>query len=208
MVMRHRTVTSFLFACLLVHPGCDPENQGPNTAEPRSFDYHQHPLIMHVRTINHASDTLGTTSVVVNWGVQFARRHSGEKLTRSEVIVGTLPDSMQLVYPDSEVHTCSTSIDYYVGYQRRYGGDTTRYCEMDRYGPWFFLLKLTRSTATFTARDSVRVYSGTVDMVPDTVRPNGVLELDIVVDLDGLLAWRAHLSRFYLNADRIHVTQR
>ena len=191
-----------------MHAGCDPENQGPNTAEPRSFDYYQHPLIMHVRTINHASDTLGTTSVVVNSGSGYARRHSGEKLTRREVRVGTLPESMQLVYPDSGVHTCSTSIDYYVGYQRRYGGDTTRYCEMDRYGPWFLKLDLIRSTATFTARDSAWVDQSIVDMVPDTVRPNGVLELDIVVDLDGLLHWRPHLSRYSMNADRIYVTQR
>lgn len=206
--MRYRTVTSFLFACLLMHPGCDPENPGPNSKEPRSLDYHQHPLIMHVRTINHASDTLGTTSVVVNWGVQFARRDGGEKLTRREVIVGTLPESMQLVYPDSEVHTCSTDIDHYVGYQVMYGGDTTRYCEMDRYGPWYLQFDLIRSTATFTARDSVRVYQSIVDMVPDTMRPSGVLELDILLDMDGLLQWRPSLSRYYLNADRIHVTQR
>ena len=158
--------------------------------------------------INHASDTLGTTSVVLNAGWQFARRHSGERLTRREVIVGTLPDSMQLVYPDSGVHTCSTYIDYYVGYQVEYGGDTTRYCEMDRYGPWFLEFSLTRSTVTFTAGDSARVDESIVDMVPDTVRPNGVLELDIVVDMNGLLEWRSHLARFYLNADRIHVTQR
>jgi hypothetical protein len=203
--MRYRAVTAFVFAWLLMYPGC--EAPGPNTKDPRSFNYHQHPLIMHIRTINHASDTLGTTSVLVNFGLQFARRSAGGKLTRSEVIVGSLPESMQLVYPDSEVHTCSTSIDHYVGYQVKYGGDTTRYCEMDRYGPWSFLLDLTRSTATFTARDSASVENSYLNAAPDTVRPNGVLELSILVDADGLLQWRALTSMYVLLPDHIHVTQ-
>jgi hypothetical protein len=146
---------------------------------------------------------------VLRSGWKFARRHQGERLTRSEVIIGTLPDSMQFVYPDSGVHTCSTTIEHYVGYQLEYGGDTTRYGEMDRYGPWYLQFDLIRSTATFASGDSGRVsQEGIVDMVPDTVRPNGVLELDVVMDLDGLLVWRPSRERYYLNTDHVHVTQR
>ncbi|MBN2538408.1 hypothetical protein JXB37_09050 [candidate division WOR-3 bacterium] len=206
--MTHRTVAAFVFACLLMHPGCDPENQGFNTPEPWYFDYHEHPLVLHCRTVNHALDTLGTTSVVLDAGAKFARRHTGEKLTRSEVIVIPPFDSMQLVYADSGVHTCSTTIAHYVGYQLEYGGDTTRYCEMDRYGPWYLQFSLNKSTAFFTSGESVRVERSIVDMVPDTVRPNGVLELDIVMDLDGLLVFRPSLERYYLNTDRIYITQR
>jgi hypothetical protein len=205
--MTRRFIALFMFACLYILPGCEP--QGYNTPEPRYLDYHDHPLVLHFRSINHALDTLGTTSVVLNAGPLYARRHSGEKLTRSEVRAGALPDSMQFVYPDSGVHTCSTTIRHYVGYQIEYGGDTTRYGEMDRYGPWYLQFDLIRSTATFTSGDSGRVYrEGIVDMVPDTVRPNGILELDIVIDLDGLLEWRPSEERYYLNTDRIHVTQR
>lgn len=205
--MTHRTVALFMFACLYILPGCEP--QGYNTPEPRYLDYHEHPLVLHFLTINHASDTLGTTSVVLRSGWQFARRHQGERIWRSEAIIGALPDSMQFVYPDSEVHTCTTTIRHYVGYQLEYGGDTTRYGEMDRYGPWQLQFDLIGSTATFASGNSGRVYGGNfLDMVPDTVRPNGILELDVVVDLDGLLVWRPHLEEYGLNVDRIHVTQR
>lgn len=204
--MTHRTVAAFVFACLLLHLGCDPQDF--NSGDPHLRDHHEHPLVLHFRTINHALDTLGTTSVVLNAGWKYARRHTGEKLTRSEVIVAPPLDSMQLVYPDSGVHTCSTTIEHYVGYQLEYGGDTTRYGEMDRYGPWFFQLDLMSSAAAFSTGETVRVYQSIVDMVPDTVRPNGVLELDIVMDLDGLLEWRPSIERYYLNTDRIHVTQR
>jgi len=204
--MIHRAVTSFLFAGLLMYMGC--EARGPNSKEPRSLDYHQHPLIMYIRTVNHAADTLGTNSVVVNGGVQFAQRESGKKLTRSDAVVGPLPEAMQLVYPDSEVHTCTTYIDHYVGYQNMYGGDTTRYCELDRYGPWFYLLSTFQGTVAFTARDSASVESGSVDTVPDTVRLNNILELDILVDVNGLLQWRSLTSKYVLQPDHIHVTQR
>ncbi|MFO7649877.1 MAG: hypothetical protein R6X13_00850 [bacterium] len=208
--MTHRLIALAMFACLYILPGCGPEDY--NSGDPYLRDHHEHPLVLHFRTINHAADTLGTTSVVLNYGVKFARRHQGEKLTRSEVIIGTLPDSIQFVYPDSGVHTCTTTIEHYVGYQLEYGGDTTRYGEMDRYGPWSLQFDLRRSTATFASGDSVQVYGGgldIVDMVPDTVRPNGILELDVIVDLNGLLVWRQHLERYYLNSDCVHVvTQR
>ena len=206
--MRYRSVTTFMFAWLLMSQGCDWENHGPNTTEPRWLDYHQHLVVMHIRTINRASDTLGTTSVAVNSGDQSALRDRGEELTRNYVFLGSLPISMQVVYPDSEVHTCSTYIDHYVGYQTKYGGDTTRYGKMDRYGPWAYRLTVGGGTATFAARDSAQVDQSLIDMVPDTVRPGSVLELDIVVDASGLLQWRQSISAYYLNPDRIHITQR
>lgn len=190
-----------------MNPGCNFESNGPNSKEPRSLDYHRHLVIMHVRTVNHASDTLGTVSIAGS-GFLLARRDGGHKLTRDGVDLGRLPTLMQFVYPDSEVHICSTSIDHYVGYQTMYGGDTTRYGEMDRYGPWEVRIIPSLLAAVFTAGESASVNPGHIDMVPDTVRPGGILDLDISVDLGGLLEWQPTQARYNMRTDHIHVKQR
>ena len=118
----------------------------------------------------------------------------------------TIP--LRLVYPDSEVHTCSSDVSHYVGYQNQYGGDTMRFGKLDRYGPWVGHLRLYENAATFTLRDSAPVHFASVDTVPDTVRQNGILELDVTVDLNGLLVWSPHYSRYNMQPDRIHYTQR
>jgi hypothetical protein len=206
--LRYSAATTFVFAWLFMNSGCDPVSHGPNTPDPRGLEHHQHLVIMHIRAVNHASDTLGTASVKAYSGAIGALRDGGKRLTRQEATMGYMPVPLQIASPDSEVHTCSTYIDHFVGYQAQYGGDTTRYGEMDRYGPWAFRFDLVRGTAVFAAGESAPVGQSLVDGVPDTVRSNGVLDLDILIDMNGLLQWRPLTSKFYLSPERIHVEQR
>jgi hypothetical protein len=173
------------------------------------MDHHSHLVVMHFRTVSHAADTLGVVSVTAGSGYLLARRDAARQLSRSSMTPAHLAVPTQFVYPDSEVHTCSTYIDHYVGYQSRYGGDTTHFGEMDRYGTWVMEIIPNEVGATFADRESASVYSYEIVPVPDAVRPNGVLELDIEVDLDGLLVWQPSAAKYNMYPENhIHVTQR
>jgi hypothetical protein len=203
--VRYRCGSFFVLAWLLAFSGCD--NDSYNSPEPESMEHHSHLVVMHFRTVNHAADTLGVVSVTAGSGYLLARRDAARQLSRSSMTPAHLPVPTQLVYPDSQVHTCSTYIDHYVGYQSRYGGDTTHFGEMDRYGTWVMEMIPNEVGATFAARESASVYSYEIVPVPDTVRPDGVLDLDIEVDVDGLLTWQPSASKYILHPDHIRVTQ-
>jgi hypothetical protein len=204
--LRYCPASCFLLACLLTYPGCD--THGYNSPDPDELDHHAHLAVMRFRTVNRASDTLGVVSVTAGSGYMLARRDAARQLSRSCATLGQLHVPTQLVYEDSEVHTCSTYVDHYVGYQSRYGGDTTHFGAMDRYETWTMEIVPAEVRAAFAARESASVYVSSFDEVPDTVRPNGILELDVLIDMKGLLSWQPSGSNYYLRPDHVHITQR
>lgn len=204
--MRYRSCSVFVLAWLLASPGCD--NDSYNTPEPESLDHHSHVVVMYIRTVGHASDTLNTVSVTAASGILLASREAVRRISRTCATVAQLPEPTQLVYPDSAVHTCTTSVEHYVGYQSRYGGDTTHYGQIDRYGTWVLEMTPYEIGATFVTRESARVASSEIGPVPDTVRTDGILELDILVDLTGLLTWQPSRSKYTFDPSHVRVTQR
>ena len=79
---------------------------------------------------------------------------------------------------------------------------------MDRYGTWVVRMYPAYVGATFAILDSAEVDISDIGPLPDTVRPDGILELDVLVDVNGLLTWRPAGSEYVLHSDHIHVTQR
>lgn len=207
-MVRRDSPSFLLLAGLLMLCACDLTSDGDNSPEPETLDHHVHLVILYVHTINQASDTLGVVSVTANTGILLASRDAVRQLSRKSVTIGSSPEPMRIVYPDSGMHACSTYVEHYVGYQTRYGGDTVRFGEMDRYGTWGLQLAPHQVCATFADGDSASVYAGVVAPLPDTVRPGGTLELDVTVDLNGLLVWQPSASRYDMRPDHVHVTQR
>ena len=87
---------------------------------------------------------------------------------------------------DTMFHACTTNVQHVTGFQEKYGGDTTRLCVLDRYGGWYNTLKLWVDSADLSARSAVTSDRIRLSPVPDTLRPNGEIELQLTFDMNGL----------------------
>ena len=179
-----------------------------NSPEPSSLEHHQHTVILRFRTINHEADTVGVASASADFGAILTRRDAGGRLTRTEASLGDHGLSIQFLFPDTEAHACTVEATHFVGYQQKYGGDTTRYGMMDPYGEW----EVRFMPLTFSAiGDSGETLSvGRMDMrdMPDSVRADGLWELDLTLDMDGLFSWNQTYPGLVFHTDRVVVRQR
>jgi len=188
--------------------GCDRFDHDYNTPEPSTLDHHAHTAILHFRTINHSADTLGIVGAVLPNGYLMARRDASPAVGRNWSTPAHLPDSVQIAFPDTISHACTLEIAHYVGYQLRYGGDTTRFSSMDRYGMWVLQMVLSEALVVFDNGETLGVNASGAPDVPDTVRTQTPYELDVTVNMDGLLDWQAAQNRYDLRGDHVTVRQR
>jgi hypothetical protein len=196
-------LAAVVFAC----PACD-WGHDYNSPDPSTLDYHTHLAVLHFRTTNHAADTLGVTAVTILDGYLLARRDASSRLSRGWAVPGRFDEPAQLVYPDSQVHSDTVLIEHYVGYQLRYGGDTSRLSSLDDCGDWTLNMRVLQAEAALAGGETLDVEAGLGPLLPDSVTGDGLLELDVTVDLDGLLEWREARGRFALMVDHIHVRRR
>lgn len=203
-----RAAALILLVALLVQSACDAFDHDDNSPEPSTLDHHEHVAILHFRTINHSADTFGIVSATTFNGALEARRDAGGKLSRNNAVPGSFESPVQIVYPDSESHACTLAVEHFVGYQGQYGGDTTRLSSMDRYGTWTLQLYTIGTRVAFANGETLVIDNAPVPEIPDTVRYDRPYELDITVDLDGLLVWREALGRYALQPSRFEVRQR
>lgn len=191
---------------LLIGLSCDLSDDY-NSPEPSSLETHQHTVLVRFRAVNHASDSLGTGSAVSSSSSFLVSREAGGRLTRTSADPGFLGQSIQFLYPDSEVHTCTASVSHFVGYQRAYGGDTIRYGDMDQYGSWDMWLSFRGNEVVTVAGETLPADNIHLRPIPDSVRQNGLWELDVTLNLDGLLTWNQTRTRLVVHTDRISVRQ-
>jgi hypothetical protein len=193
--------------CLLLS-GCGMFDHDYNSPEPTTLDFHKHTAVLHFRTVNHSTDTLGIRSAMVLGGALEAKRDADAKLSRDFTTPAWLAVPTQIVYSDTESHACTLEINHFVGYQLRYGGDTSRFSVMDRYPVWDLEMRMYTTDFVLVDGETLAVTNAAVPNVPDAVRADVPYELDITVDLAGLLEWRATQNDYKLQADRIQVRQR
>jgi hypothetical protein len=205
MMYRISSVVLICSVCALL--GCDPSEHHSNAPDPTTLDFHTHTLVINVRTIHQSADTLGVLSMSQTYPVLHCLRDYNARLDRREASVGYL-HSLGLVYADTAPHLFSTSVKHFVGYQGRYGGDTTRLSAMDQYGEWQLVLALIQVPAVLRSGDTVTVDAGNLYGLPDTIRADGTIEWDVTVDMDGLVTRDSSASEYTLQADRISVRQR
>ena len=190
---------------LLVGLSCDTDAY--NSPEPSTLETHQHTVLLRFRSIHHEADTIGVQAMIASEGAFLTSRDAGGKLTRTSVDPGYF-GRRQPVFPDSAVHSCTVAVSHFVGYQRKYGGDTTRYGSLDRYGEWAMWVTLTGANVVNSSGETLPAGNLYLEGVPDSVRPNGLWELDVTFDLDGLLTWNQSRTRLVVHTDRVSVRQR
>ena len=206
--MNSRACAFVLLVALLALSGCNGFDHDYNTPEPSTLDHHTHVAILHFRTINHSGDTLGIVAAFTSNGYLSARRDASPKISRSWAVPSYLPQAVQIVFSDTASHACTLEMEHFVGYQTRYGGDTTRFSAMDRYGAWTLDMAIPGTRVAFENGETLDIFEPSIAGIPDTVRPGEPYELDITVDLDGLLAWQASQGRYNLQPDHLVVRQR
>ena len=207
--VQRRRIFTVLFAAaagLLVCLSCDSSDY--NSPEPSSLETHQHTVLIRFRSVNQASDSFGIGSAVSASSSFLASRDAGGKLTRHSVDPGYLGQSIQFLYPDSEVHTCTALVSHFIGYQRAYGIDTLRYGAMDQYGSWDMWLTFDGNEFVTAAGETLPSDNIYLRPIPDSTRQNGLWELDVTFDLGGLLTWNQTRTRLVVHTDRISVRQR
>ena len=207
--MRPFLSTLAMLVTLLALSGCNPFDHDYNTPDPQYLTYHTHPFIINFHVVNRASDTVGFTSALTTHTSFRSGRSYDKHISRNWADLGYFHNGFQFLYDDTLVHACTTEIRHFIEYQRKYGGDTTRFGVMDRYGDWVFTFALSAAKTVLNDGDTVAVMtSDELDGLPDTVRANGRLEWDMTFDMDGLMRWDPSASRYTMNADRITITQR
>jgi hypothetical protein len=205
--MNPRILVPTLFVALLALSGCNPFDNDYNSPDPMTLGYHLHTVVLYLHTVNADRDTIGVQSISLPYVSFYGDREEDGRLSRDNATMGGATTESYFMSPDTTVRQCSTSINHYVPYERRYGGDTTRYAQLDRYGTWSLYMHFGSGKVVLDDGESASVYVRAFKGVPDTVRSNGVLEFDVTTDMDGLLT-RDGASRFNVNIDHVTITQR
>ena len=175
-----------------------------------SYGYHTHQLVVSYRALNWDDETLGIARVNLSAAVLHASRaetgehaNSGAEPKLSPRLVFDLSRS------DTLTHACTASVQHLVGYQLKLGGDTSHLGTMDSLDGWHMALPL-QTTQAYLARGlMVLAYGEDIDSLPDTLRPDQPLLLDLTFDMDGLFSWLPDGSqRLRLHTDHVRCRQR
>jgi hypothetical protein len=180
----------------------------------RHQGYHQHRLIFYSKVVNRAADTIGIVSgkIELNTLLMATRpRFWLDCLTNHSsngcavYIPGPVID---LAPPDTELRACTTNVDHLIGYQLRYGGDTTRLCAFDDIDGWEADVYFFPGWAILESGDTIAVGTMTLHGFPDTIRPDRDIEVDMVFDMDGLITRCPNPNWLSLDVNRIAIRQR
>ena len=208
--MARDLLASAFLVGLVVAAGCELFDHDQDSPDPTYLENHAHQFILHFHAENREADTVGFASVAFSGNDLLAARSADTHLSRDWATLGDFSGKVRFLFDDSGPHACTTGMSHFTGYQRRYGGDTSRFAAMDRYGEWQFELLLWSPFAVLRNGDTVamQLYGNDLHWLPDTVRGDGALELDVTLDMDGLMSWDSTTARYRMNVDRVTVRQR
>ena len=91
---------------------------------------------------------------------------------------------------DTNFHLYESSIPHYIGYQKEFGGDTTGLSTLDLLDNWMMRMSLgfKKGDVIITNYDSLNILG--IVHFPDSINNDSIVEVEIVVDLDGLFEIR------------------
>jgi len=156
--------------------------------DPDEYEYHDHRLVLRTRSISQSADTSGVVSLrlpIVGTGYWRRSFSTTALVSWNTSLPATLP--IDVIRPDTEFTTCSTTVRHYTGYQLKYGGDTTHLACLDDDTSWTMGFRFSQPAAQLLSGDSALLSTVFLYSVPDTARGPETIELDITFDLDGLI---------------------
>lgn len=115
---------------------------------------------------------------------------------------------VEIAYADTEFHHFQGIVRRYIGFQREFGGDTSRLSALDSIGGWQMDILIAPSLVILANGDTLpRLLGGLPENVPDTIRPNGKIEIEIFFDWDGLFSVYQD-SALMMNSNKITYRER
>jgi len=156
--------------------------------KPLDWEYHDHPLRLYVRTVNQALDTTGIASCTLRLDGYTYSRPGGTEGDMNYSFTFPLPETLnvEFAWPDTDWHVYQTIVHHLVGYQAEKGGDTTRLSKVTG-GDWSMTLNvgLTDGHGWLKTGRRLRTYCHSFGNFPDQVDGDGIIEVELVCDMDG-----------------------
>ncbi len=209
--MSRRWVASFaIILCLLCSCGSLPCEPGYINFYP--WDYHEHDVVFHVKTIHQDRDILGIDSLQLEFiGFEATRPING--ILCDEHAATLRFDNLSYNLYQEDTTLFHTSVRHYYDYQEVHNVDTFNLNVLDSYPGWDFFLRLlpSQKQVLSSTGDTLLFIMQDIDFPMDTIYINYPIVLDLTFDLWGLFDVEnigPKQKQCIMNDHKIHLTQR
>ncbi len=177
---------------------------------PMNYDYTDQRIDFYIKSLNKDRDPLHVVSAKLPFFAAVYWREAGNHQQNAPVYYTMFQDTVfvEIAYADTEFHHFQGVVRRYIGFQREFGGDTTRLSALDSVGGWKMDILIAPYIVVLENGDTLkRILGGLPENVPDTIRPDGKIEIEMYFDWDGLFSLYQD-SVVMMNPEKISYRER